>query len=611
MTHHMFRSHKGNHIVALVLALSMAIWLVFPSQIALAEQPPPEFADDKIAPNDLKPNDLGKKSREDYEKNHPDERNKPWIDKYYLHGEKDVMHDTENRSKTAQKAARYQKPAADNEPGKDEQVEGGGIYKKETPKEDEKIVENVWRFVEDLLEPKSPQGAQSEDNKRTDTWKFDKFIGGKLDIGKPIGGNSFICVETAYFLASLLRELGYKVQYKNTWPSIGPNLWSAVQTAAINVWYGGQWHFYDAWRSIKNEDDYLKTFHDYEMLKRTIPLERPFPYKDPKDPTKNKKSSWGEHPEEGARGWEPYKKNLGRDGARAKSQGSSRMRVIDQYARKTGWPGVDANTWDPSSPTLREIPGSAYINPTNLIAPESMEVSNWTQLGEEILSLTFINTHPVVLTYSLEVTNPTNVTVDYRIQLEVDEVDRNITMINPATPILEGTLDALGAVNITLVFQVSAPKLTPPEPVQNLRVNVVNGIAYLTWSPSVGVCNYTVYRAKSIEVPQNTSGGELIGFQITSTSFAETLPPMGTYFYMVTANSEGGQSELHPNEGSVEALQLLPPAPVGGTTVPIDIVSVDKFGLLPLYIGLASTILVATVVTAVYVKRVKRRNKKQ
>jgi hypothetical protein len=45
---------------------------------------------------------------------------------------------------------------------------------------------------------------------------------------------------------------------------------------------------------------------------------------------------------------------------------------------------------------------------------------------------------------------------------------------------------------------------------------------------------------------------------------------------------------------------------VGGIIVPVD-----KFGLLAPYIGLASTILVATVATAVYVKRVKRRKEKQ
>jgi len=45
---------------------------------------------------------------------------------------------------------------------------------------------------------------------------------------------------------------------------------------------------------------------------------------------------------------------------------------------------------------------------------------------------------------------------------------------------------------------------------------------------------------------------------------------------------------------------------VGGFSVPVD-----KIGLLAPYFGLASTILVATAATAIYVKRVKRRKEKQ
>jgi len=46
--------------------------------------------------------------------------------------------------------------------------------------------------------------------------------------------------------------------------------------------------------------------------------------------------------------------------------------------------------------------------------------------------------------------------------------------------------------------------------------------------------------------------------------------------------------------------------PVGGIVLPVD-----KLALLAPYIGLASTILVTTAATAIYVKRVKRRKKKQ
>jgi hypothetical protein len=49
-----------------------------------------------------------------------------------------------------------------------------------------------------------------------------------------------------------------------------------------------------------------------------------------------------------------------------------------------------------------------------------------------------------------------------------------------------------------------------------------------------------------------------------------------------------------------------PPPCVGGVIVPVD-----KFGLLAPYIGLASTIIVTTAATAIYVRRVRRRKEKQ
>ena len=58
--------------------------------------------------------------------------------------------------------------------------------------------------------------------------------------------------------------------------------------------------------------------------------------------------------------------------------------------------------------------------------------------------------------------------------------------------------------------------------------------------------------------------------------------------------------------GFADIVIASPSPPVGGIRVPVD-----KFGLLAPYIGLTSTIVVATVATAIYVKRVKRRKEKQ
>jgi len=73
------------------------------------------------------------------------------------------------------------------------------------------------------------------------------------------------------------------------------------------------------------------------------------------------------------------------------------------------------------------------------------------------------------------------------------------------------------------------------------------------------------------------------------------------YHIWVDANSNG----IYENETD-RMNSFTVKTSVGGIVVPVD-----KFGLLAPYFGLASTILVATVASAIYVKRVKRRKEKQ
>jgi hypothetical protein len=73
---------------------------------------------------------------------------------------------------------------------------------------------------------------------------------------------------------------------------------------------------------------------------------------------------------------------------------------------------------------------------------------------------------------------------------------------------------------------------------------------------------------------------------------------------------DGNEISLAFIDGEI-TLKETPPPGVGGVSFPINVVPIDKFGLLAPYFGLASTIVVATVATAIYVKRVKRRKEKQ
>jgi hypothetical protein len=69
-------------------------------------------------------------------------------------------------------------------------------------------------------------------------------------------------------------------------------------------------------------------------------------------------------------------------------------------------------------------------------------------------------------------------------------------------------------------------------------------------------------------------------------------------------DAPGSKKYTHENS-SYEVVFEAYPTSVGGVLVPVD-----KFGMLAPYIGLASTILVATATTAVYARHVKRREEK-
>lgn len=83
-------------------------------------------------------------------------------------------------------------------------------------------------------------------------------------------------------------------------------------------------------------------------------------------------------------------------------------------------------------------------------------------------------------------------------------------------------------------------------------------------------------------------GGSLLGERTTKS---------GGFGYHVFLWRDSGELEIY--EADIKVLNV---TSVGGIVVPVD-----KFALLIPYIGLASTIMVATAATAVYVKRVKRR----
>ena len=96
----------------------------------------------------------------------------------------------------------------------------------------------------------------------------------------------------------------------------------------------------------------------------------------------------------------------------------------------------------------------------------------------------------------------------------------------------------------------------------------------------------------------DVSWGSTVSFEVDITVPTGTLP--GNHIFDIRVMGDGVAL------GTVTVTKSVRGIGVGGIWVPAD-----KLGLLAPYIGLASTILVATVATAVYAKHIKRRKEKQ
>jgi hypothetical protein len=123
------------------------------------------------------------------------------------------------------------------------------------------------------------------------------------------------------------------------------------------------------------------------------------------------------------------------------------------------------------------------------------------------------------------------------------------------------------------------------------------GIWPTPWTVTTHSWGFYAYRPPPFTISfQPIAGFAFVEISISAT-ISSTLSSQNTYDAETSSDS--------PIEEKFEVYVWEQPA-VGGIYV-----LVDKFGLLAPYIGLASTILVATAATAIYVKRVKHRKDKQ
>jgi fibronectin type 3 domain-containing protein len=120
----------------------------------------------------------------------------------------------------------------------------------------------------------------------------------------------------------------------------------------------------------------------------------------------------------------------------------------------------------------------------------------------------------------------------------------------------------------------AVPHAAAPGAPQNVSATSGDGKAVLAWSASSDATSYAIYWAKAAGVVPGASGVTQIP-GITGTSYTHTgLTNGDTYYYVVSAITNGGASALSA-EVSVTPLPAAPPAPLGLTAIaPKDVVEV-------------------------------------
>ncbi len=489
--------------------------------------------------------DYGKKARENYKaKNPQEEKDHPEIDRAYLDGEKqpDPVGLTQAevgalRKKLAEKASRYQRPAGgyiggDKHKGPEkrppltsgeikldpakEDLDGGGIYlrpNKAAARTDKEICDSVYHWVEDTFWPKWAEPTGSGRNRLDRNWgKADAINKGEIDVGKRMPKDvksGWYCVELAQFLAWLLRQLGYKVQYKNIVPSKATSKPPGAievhqQTAALDVWYAGAWHLYDPFESLSDDDGGLDAYVNATGDKAT-------PYSDayvyiwergdydhftwdaPKDPVTE--AYLDNHMKK--EGWTRAKYVKKAAGASAKNMRAEIRIGLTAGDAQCGWFGGD----------VRESWIGARYRPYGRPEGAAMGSPGWEPATDETIDINLFT--DATLPMTLAVTNVSDTASPFEIEMFLCQSDE--LRVSIERPRLSGTLAPGATQSFALTLRAERVGWPPPAPVTGVRGAVHENRIFLTWNDVPGAVRYRVYqRDREIETARDLRQARLV-----------------------------------------------------------------------------------------------------
>jgi len=536
--------------------------------------------------------DYGKDSRDNYELQHPtEEKEHPEYDKAYLDGERqpnpgggltpaqvDAL-----RKKLAEKASRYSRPAGgfvNGDPRKGpnegpppanvdldpstEQVEGGGVHVKpgQPQRTDKQICDSVYHWVEDMFWPKQAEPTGTDRTRLDRNWgKSDAIDKGQLDVGKRVpkdAKSAWYCGEQAQFLAWLLRQLGYKVQYKNIIPSEPKSnppfdIVVSQQTAALDVWYGGAWHLYDPFESFSDADgglsayvnkkgDCAAPYSDAYVYRWERGDYDHFTWDAPKDP--ETESYLDNHMQN--EGWTRHDYVPKRAGISLRNtRADIRLGLRTEHAF-CGWFGEG---------DIRETWIGARYRPYGRPISRAMGSRDWTPATDERVDVNLFSEGSLEL--ALIVRNIGDDTSDFEIEVTMCEDGYLSVQLDP--PAIAGRIAPGETQSFELPLRVERIDWPPPSPVIGVRGCAHNGRVYLTWNEVPGAAGYRVYRRAS-EILRDADLASATLVREVPLECIE-MPWRGSQprFFAVTAVDERGRaSSLDPEEGSST---VIPPPP--------------------------------------------------
>jgi hypothetical protein len=464
---------------------------------------------------------------------------------YYEKGGAQTNHDDPCRARLAYKAARYQGPKNGYD-GLDPRP-GGGDYG-DFPRTPEEIISNIYKFVEDMLYPRQGSDAPWYEDKKL----CEDIESGTIDIGKPLpdpdNDAGYACIVAAHLFTSLVRELGFPAREKNIVYSNSEGKFS-YQTAAANVWYGGEWHFFDPWESFRDPKNYLNgeghvvsagDFHDAELWIRDsapaitggalVDNEYFFLLGAPLD------SGWGTKPE--------TKMKL--DGTEVKVESAGFFLGV----KKDGeW---YAGRLPSGEQALLGEPQAVYVKHEDLIPRTRLDPPGPDTYGYELITLLHNGAAPGRYPFTAVLSNVGAEAQDYKLEITAMPVTRHIK-VQVKAQMLSGVVAPGRQLEFPFVVIIGDAIPLPPEPVTNIDGRLLeDGRVELKWPPVADAAQYRLYRSdRFIKALPDVHATRLD--EVSAPGY--TLAMTDADFILITAvNANGLESALDFETGSVYVL---------------------------------------------------------